>query len=164
MPQTVGGQKTFATGKKLAVEGKLSFVTNVHPFDVNLPDLHKTALTKSADQTVELDYTIKTISSVEKIHAEKIDGVRVDDICLTDGVCAIACSQDPCATFEKTVTSDGGVNIGGNLEEIDMAGVLGSLTRNNNQYSLDSLEVPNGDFSWTDDVQGMCIVYALKHY
>ena len=160
----VGGQKTFATGKKLAVEGKLSFLTNVHPFDVNLPDLHATALTKSADQTVELDYTIKTISSVDKIHAEQIDGVRVDDICLTDGVCAIACSQDPCATFENTVTSDGGVNIGGNLEEIDMAGVLGSLTRNNNQYSLDSLEVPNGDFSWTDDVPGMCIVYALKRY
>merc|ERR1719318_2151579 len=90
----VGGLKTFAEGKTLAVVGDLSFGDNILPFDVNLPALAATGLTISTKQTIDVEYTINSISKVEKIYAEKIADTIVDDICLTDGNCAITCPAE----------------------------------------------------------------------
>merc|ERR1719318_454525 len=148
----VGGLKTFAEGKTLSVVGDLSFGDNILPFDVNLPALAATGLTISTEQTIDVEYTINSISKVEKIYAEKIADTIVDDICLTDANCAITCpAQSPCATFQKTVTAEAGIDISGTLEGIDMSTVVAKLVSSTNEYNLDELNVPNGGFTWTND-------------
>eukprot|EP00092_Neocalanus_flemingeri_P041324 GFUD01044997.1.p1 GENE.GFUD01044997.1~~GFUD01044997.1.p1 ORF type:complete len:2578 (+),score=536.89 GFUD01044997.1:946-7734(+) len=150
----VSGKKTVAAGNSLTVDGDITFGQGLHPFGVDITTLQATGLTKSSDQTIELDYTINSISKVEKIISDKIDGAVVADICRIDQDCTIACPVDtsPCVTFSKTITTTNGINIDEKLEGIDMSEVLGSLASNDNAYRLEKLEVPNGDFSWTTDV------------
>ena len=132
--------------------GDLSFGDNILPFNVDLPSLAATGLTMSTDQTIDVEYSINSITKVEKIYAEKIADTIVDDICLTDGDCAITCPvESPCATFLKTVTAKAGIDIGGTLEGIDMSTVVAKLASTDNEYNLDVLDVPNGGFQWMGD-------------
>ena len=146
----VGGEKTFGAGKTITVEGDLSFGDNILLFGVDLPSLDNAGLKISPHQTIDVEYTINTMSQVEKIYTETIADTIVDDICVTDEDCAITCPDETtstCATFQTTVTS-AGVDIRGTLEGINVSSVVTKLGRSEKAYNLDVLVVPNGDLSW----------------
>ena len=141
----VGGEKTF--GAEKTVEGDLSNGDNILLFGVDLHSLDTAGLKISPHQTIDVEYTINTISKVEKIYTEAIADTIVEDICGTDADCAITCpNETTCAIFQTTVTS-AVVDIRGTLEGIDVSTVVTKLGRSE-AYNLDVLEVPNGDLSW----------------
>ena len=98
-------------------------------------------------------YTINNIDSINKLTTDKIDGVKVGDLCFLDAACSVTCAEgvSPCATFSQTVTVKApGVVALDQLEGVDVDTVNTKLATNNNAYTLASLEVTNG-LDWTTD-------------
>merc|ERR1719500_1788598 len=150
----------FLSGKKtvtgtVKVGGDLKFATNVHPFGVDLPELKNTAFQKSVEQTVVLPYTIGDITEVNKVTVDKIDTVKMNDICFSDETsCTLTCDASLdgqiCVHFKKNLKASGGINFD-KLENIKMSSVLGDLDSNTNSYNLDELKITSGGLDWTND-------------
>ena len=111
---SLSGSKTI-TGD-VTVGGNLNFAENIFPFGVDIATLSTTALLKSAEQTISVPYTIGNIAAVNKITADRIDGVLLSDLCLVDEDCTITCAEgvSPCVHFKQDLTVSGQVsfNIG----------------------------------------------------
>merc|ERR1719474_950524 len=60
----------------IIVSNDLVFPANVHPFDINLIDLEANALSRTKSQTITVPYTISSVSSVNKMFVNKVDGVE----------------------------------------------------------------------------------------
>merc|ERR1719239_645861 len=150
---SLSGKKTVTGTVK--VGGDLKFATNVHPFGVDLPELKSTAFQKSVEQTVVLPYTIGDITEVNKVTVDKIDSVKMNDICFPDETsCTLTCDASLdgqiCVHFKKNLKASGGISFD-KLENIKMNSVLGDLDSNTNSYNLDELKITSGGLDWTND-------------
>ena len=175
--QELSGPKTI-TGD-VTVGGNLNFAENIFPFGVDIATLSTTALLKSAEQTISVPYTIGNIAAVNKITADRIDGVLLSDLCLVDEDCTITCAEgvSPCVHFKQDLTVSGQVSFNevlclkyffvalqiflqvtfSTLDGRDWSSVLAGLESNSNNYALEQLHIssPTGDLDWdADDTTG----------
>ena len=147
----------------LTVKADLVFQPGVFPFNVDLEDLKRTGLTKSGDQTIDLEYVIAgDILRVERIKTDQIAGVLLDDICLLDESCSFSCGgtdSEPCIQFTDQVEITGDTS----FANFDTAYILEALESNNNTYNLDQLELAEdgADLDWATDCGGASSVSEL---
>ncbi|MBP94359.1 hypothetical protein CMK18_00225 [Candidatus Poribacteria bacterium] len=138
----------------ITVGGNLAFPANVHPFNIDLVDLRANALSRTSDQKITVPYTIDSVSSVNKMVVDKVDGVDLDDLCLINAVCEITCSQaqGPCLYFKNNLKGSGDIKFE-NLEAYGMDNVLNGLDSNTNKYNLELLTLtgPTADLDWSND-------------
>ena len=147
----------------LRVTDDLIFRDGVFPFNVDLEDLKKTGLTKSGDQTIDLEYFIAgDILRVEKIMTDQIAGVLLDDICLKDENCSFSCAvtgSEPCLKFTGLCEICGDSR----FNNFDTNYILEALESNHNSYNLDQLELveAGANLDWVTDSEGDSSVSEL---
>ena len=146
---------------ELNVSGDLIFPPDVLPFNVNLRDLNSSGLSRSREQTIELHYTIGTISRVARLVTNTVAGVELADICLLDEPCTITCraGADPCVAFTEKVSVTGGTT----FADFNLTDIVAALETNNNNYNLELLEIsePGANLDWTHDGEGEATVSHL---
>ena len=128
---------------------------------------------------ISVPYTIANIAAVNKITADRIDGVLLSDLCLVDEDCTITCAEgvSPCVHFKQDLTVSGQVSFNevlclkyffvalqiflqvtfSTLDGRDWSSVLAGLESNSNNYALEQLHIssPTGDLDWdADDTTG----------
>ena len=140
----------------LTVTADLQFQDGVFPFNVDLKDLDTVGLTKSGDQSINVEYLIAgDILQLEMVKTDQIAGVRLDDICLLDEICSFSCgatNQEPCLQFTDQVEISGPTS----FSNFDTKYILEALQSNNNSYNLSELELTEAGASldWRTDSEG----------
>lgn len=162
---SLGGKKTI-TGT-LKINGDLNFATDIHPFGIDLPSLKETGFQKSVEQTITQAYEIGDVTEVNKVIVDKIDGIKMNDICFTDETsCTLTCddSLPTCVHFMKNLKASGGINFN-TLESIRMSSILDNLDSNANSYNLDLLKITSasGGLDWTNDQDKGAVSGLLKN-